>query len=65
MIKEIPNTRFLVSLHHSYNQSANLAIFDISKKEKIQKVYSFEEVVGSESLFYVYDVINQLSLNKK
>lgn len=47
-MKEIPNTRLLVSLHHSWNTSANMMIFDISHKGQVRKVYSFEEVQGSE-----------------
>ena len=46
-VKEIPNTRLLVSLNHKYNQSANMAIFDISKKVA-KRIYSFEETSGSK-----------------
>ncbi len=44
LVKEIPNTNFLVSLHHNYKKSANLEIFDISKKGPAKKVYSLGEV---------------------
>lgn len=46
-IKEIPNTKLLVSLHHS-DESANLGIFDVSRKQ-VRKIYAFEEVVGCKS----------------
>lgn len=43
----IPGTALLVSLHHSYEYSAALTIFDISAKFSIaQPVFSFEEVEG-------------------
>jgi hypothetical protein len=48
-VKEIPNTKLLVSLHYGYYQnSANMEIFDISKKGKANKIYSLGEVSGSE-----------------
>ena len=35
-VKEIPNTKLLVSLQHSCSESANLAVFDISKTRPSQ-----------------------------
>ena len=46
-VKEIANTGLLVSLHHNYNQSANLEVFDVSRKGQTKKIYSFEEISGS------------------
>lgn len=48
-MKEILNTSLLVSLHHSTGDSANMEIFDISRKGKARKLYSFEEVVGGNT----------------
>mgnify|MGYP000875144563 CR=1 FL=1 len=45
-VKEIPSTKLLVSLHHSGLKSANMEIFDSSKKERPKKIYSFGEVRG-------------------
>ena len=45
-MKEIPNTKLLVSLHHNYGKLANMAIFDISKKDYIKEIYSLGEVSG-------------------
>ena len=45
-VKEITNTGLLVSLSHAVEASANMQIFDISKKEKARKVFSFEEIEG-------------------
>lgn len=50
-MKEIPNTKLLVSLYHHRSRSTNLEIFDISKKEQAVKIYSLEEVVGSNIPF--------------
>ena len=46
-MKEIPNTKLLVSLHHNYAESANMSIFDISKQEQIREIYSLGEVSGA------------------
>ena len=46
-MKEIANTGFLVSVYHFYDKSANLQVFDISRKGQVRKIYSFEEVTGS------------------
>mgnify|MGYP000880086214 FL=1 len=45
-MKEIPNTKLLVSLHHNYENSANMSIFDISKKDQIKEIFSLGEVSG-------------------
>ena len=47
-VKEIPNTKLLVSLHHNREKSANLEIYDISNKAHIRKIYSLGEVSGSK-----------------
>lgn len=44
-VKEIANTKLLISLNHVMDKSANLEIFDISCKT-MKKIYSFEEVHG-------------------
>ena len=41
-MKEIPNTKLLVSLN--YDDSANMAVFDISKKDQIKEIFSLGEV---------------------
>ena len=46
-VREIPGTKLLVSLHHSCYDSANLAVFDLTYKGKVNQIYSFEEVHGS------------------
>ena len=43
---EIANTGFLVSVHHCSGISANLEVFDVSRKGQAKKIYSFEEVGG-------------------
>lgn len=50
------HTKLLVSLHCS-NSSANMEIFDLSKKGHMRKVYSFEEVLGSKIGFRCASVI--------
>ena len=47
-VKEIPNTKLLVSLHHNWENSANMEILDISKKGQAKKIYSLEEVSGGK-----------------
>lgn len=49
-LKEIRNTSLLVSLHHCWNTSANLEIFDIVQEGKARKIYSFEEVLGGDEI---------------
>ena len=45
-MKEISGTKLLISLHHSYNKSANIEVFNLTKKGRVEKIYSFEEVCG-------------------
>jgi len=57
-VKEIANTGLLVSAQHSYDtSSANLAVFDVSRKEHVNKIYAFEEVSGSRIIVKIYLVI--------
>ena len=42
-MKEIPNTKLLITLQHANYKDAKLAIYDVSEKDKIRVVYSFEE----------------------
>lgn len=44
-LKEISETGLLVSAHHDW-RLVNLEVFDISKKGKVKKIYSFEEACG-------------------
>ena len=50
-MKEIPNTKLIVSLHNGYYQSANMSVFDISKNDQIKEIYSVGEVLGSIIIF--------------
>lgn len=50
-LKEIPNSRFVVSLNHCWDKSASMMIFDISQKGKAKEIYSFEEIRGSNCSF--------------
>lgn len=45
-VKEISNTKLLVSLNHYYANFASMEIFDVSKRDRPEKIYSFEEVSG-------------------
>ena len=45
-VKEIPNTKLLVSLIHHHSSSANMAIYDISKQGKVHEIYSLGEISG-------------------
>ena len=56
-MKEIPNTKLLVSLHHNYERSANMAVFDISKKDQIKEIYSLGEVSGGRIINYFTFVV--------
>ena len=49
-MKEITNTGLLVSVSHS-SESANLEVFDVSRKGQAKKIYSFEEVPGGRNNF--------------
>ena len=42
-MKEIPNTKLLVSLHHNYHDATNMSVFDISKNNQIKEIYSHGE----------------------
>lgn len=50
-MKEISNTKLLVSLHHNDTMSANMEIFDLSQKA-VKKIYAFEEVHGGILAYY-------------
>ena len=43
-VREITNTGLIVSVHHCYNSSENVEVFDVSRKGQAKKIYSFEEV---------------------
>lgn len=47
-VKEIPNTTFLVSIHHCAYTSVNMEICEISKKWQAQKIYSFGNEINSK-----------------
>ena len=54
-MKEIPNTKLLVSLNHQSKESANMKIFDVSKSWRVKEIYTFEEVFGGDiDLFPLY-----------
>ena len=36
-VKEIANTQYIVSVHHSFDKSANLEVFDVSRKGQVQE----------------------------
>ena len=66
-VKEIPGTRFLVSLQQSPETSANLAIYDISKKGRAKKIYSFEETYGCNFISHLdskFSVFSHIPLAK-
>ena len=46
-MKEAANTGLLVSVNHCWNTSANLEVFDVSRKGQTKKIYSATEVSGS------------------
>ena len=56
-MKEIGNTGLLVSACHCYDKSANLEVFDVSRKGKAMKIYSFEQVSGSRIIMKIYLII--------
>ena len=56
-MKEVANTGLLVSIHHSNEESANLEVFDVSRKGQARKIYSFEEVSGSRILVKIHLII--------
>ena len=45
-MKEIAHSGLLVSVYHSWKTSANIEVFDVSRKGQAKKIYSFEEVSG-------------------
>lgn len=60
-VKEIANTRLIVYTHHSMEKRANLGVFDVSRKGRVQQIYSFEEVHGCKIIVTVL-FINNLTL---
>ena len=50
-MKEIPNTKLIVSMHQHYYASANMSVFDISKNDQIKEIYSVGEVSGGIIIF--------------
>ena len=53
-MKEIPNIKLLVSLHQNYGGSANISVFDISKKDQIKEIYSLGVVSGACIIIFFY-----------
>ena len=62
-VKEIANTKLLVSVHCS-EASANLEVFDASWKGQAKKIYSFEEVSGGRINFEILMIIFVLETGK-
>ena len=58
LLKEIPNTKLLVSLHQNYYASANMVVFDISKKDQIKETYSLGEVSGGRIIIFLLYLLN-------
>ena len=56
-VKEIASTGLLVSVHHCYDHSASLEVFDVSRKGQAKKIYSFEEVSGGRIIVKIYLII--------
>ena len=56
-VKEIANTRLLVSVHHNWRHSANLEVFDVSRKGQAKKIYKFEAVSGSRIIIKIHLII--------
>lgn len=61
-MKEISNTKLLVSLHQASFGSANMQIFDTSTKGKARRIYSFEETRGPSTLVNIDDEITIIFL---
>ena len=57
-MKEIPNTKLLVSLHLNPRESANMSVFDISKKSQIKEIYSLGEVSGERIIIFLPSCLN-------
>ena len=53
-VKEIADTGLLVSVHHSWEKSASLEVFDVSQAGLAKKIYSFEEVFGCKISFIIF-----------
>ena len=45
-VKEISSTKLLISLHQSARKNANIEVFDLANKERVEKIYTFDEVDG-------------------
>ena len=52
-MKEISNTKLLVSLRHNDNRLANMSVFEISKKDQIRETYSLGEISGGNILIFL------------
>ena len=52
-MKEIPNTKLLVSLYHNCYTSANMAVFDISKNDQIKEIYSLGEISDESIIIFL------------
>lgn len=50
-LKEIPNTKLLISLHNSAKEAAKLEVFDVSQRDQQKKIYSFEETTEGKPWF--------------
>ena len=50
-LKEIPNTELLVSLNHIENGSSEMAIFDVSRKDEVKKIFSSGKIDNSKLFF--------------
>ena len=59
-MKEIPNTKLLVSLNCSYRSFVNMQIFDVSKRERANKIYSF--VVEGDGNNFIFPLIESMRL---
>ena len=56
-MKEIANTGLLVSVQHCHGISANLEVFDVSRKGTAKKIYSFEKVHGCRIIVKIDSII--------
>ena len=59
-VKEIANPGLRVSINHCSSVSANLEVFDVSRKEQVRKIYSFEEVSGGRIILKICLIISPL-----
>ena len=53
-MREAANTGLLVSVHHNWSVSASLEVFNVSRKGRSEKIYSFEEVSGSNLIVKIH-----------